>query len=213
MKWFKCFPMVFAPFLALALLSGYALPQDKSGRDSLPSWNDGRSKKAIVDFVTAVTDEKNPKYVVPEQRIAVFDNDGTLWVEQPIYTQLAFAFDQVKVMAASHPDWKTQEPFQSLLSGNKEAVSKFGKAELLKIIATTHSGMTQEAFDGAVKQWLAKAKHPRFDRPYTDCVYQPMLEVMKYLRETASKHISSRAEDRSSCARSARRPMAFLATG
>jgi phosphoserine phosphatase len=150
--------------------------------DPLPSWNEGPTKQAIVEFVKATTDQASPKFVPPEARIATFDNDGTLWVEQPIYTQVTFAIDRVVALAPKHPEWKEQEPFKAILGRDREAMAKFTLQDIEKIVAVTHSGMTVEAFAGIVKEWVAGAKHPRFKRPYTELVYQPMLEVMKYLR-------------------------------
>ena len=165
--------------LAALLVFGQARAQT----DPLPSWNDGPAKQAIVDFVRATTDKAGPKFVPPEARIATFDNDGTLWVEQPIYTQVMFAIDRVVALAPKHPEWKEQEPFKAILSRDRAAMAKFTIQDIEKIIAVTHSGMTVEAFAGIVKEWAAAAKHPRFKRPYTELVYQPMLEVMQYLRE------------------------------
>lgn len=155
--------------------------------DPLPSWNQGPAKEAILQFIKESTRKGHAHFIPPGQRIAVFDNDGTLWVEQPIYTQVAFAIDRVKALAPRHPEWKDQEPYQSILSGDPAAMAKFSLQDIEKIIAVTHSGMGVEAFRGIVKDWLAKAKHPRFLRPYTELVYQPMLEVMKYLRENGFK--------------------------
>jgi hypothetical protein len=155
--------------------------------DPLPSWKDGAAKQAIVEFVRVSTDNSSPKYIAPASRIAAFDNDGTLWVEQPIYTQVTFAFDRVAVLAPKHPEWKTTEPFKSILSGNRAAMAKFTLQDIEKVVAVTHSGMTVDAFQKIVKDWLTTAKHPRFKRPYTELIYQPMLELMKYLRENGYK--------------------------
>lgn len=153
------------------------------GQDSLPSWNDGPTKSAIVDFVARVTTEGGPDYVPPAERIAVFDNDGTLWVEQPLYTQLVFAVDRVKALAPQHPEWAKTEPFKSILAGDVAAALAGGEKSIAALLAATHAGMTIDEFDEVVRAWTAEAKHPRFDRPYTQCVYQPMLEVLAYLRE------------------------------
>jgi phosphoglycolate phosphatase-like HAD superfamily hydrolase len=150
--------------------------------DQLASWNDGAAKTAIVEFVEAVTTEGGPDYVAPADRIATFDNDGTLWVEHPLYTQAVFALDRVHELAPKHPDWKTKEPFKSVLAGDREALAKFSEGDWAQIIGATHAGMTTEQFQGIVKEWLAKAKHPRFERPYTELIYQPMLEILDYLR-------------------------------
>jgi phosphoglycolate phosphatase-like HAD superfamily hydrolase len=150
--------------------------------DPLPSWNDGPTKKAIIDFVTGVTKEGGPDYVAVPDRIATFDNDGTLWVEQPIYTQFAYAIAEVKRLADKHPEWKTQEPFKSVLAGDMKAVAAMGEKGMVEIVAATHSGITTADFDKSVRDWLATAKHPRFKVLYTDLVYQPMLELLTYLR-------------------------------
>lgn len=161
--------------------------QDINQTGPLPSWNNGPIKNALIEFARATTDKTNPYYVAPEKRIAAFDQDGTTWVEQPMYTQAFFAFDQVAVLAAKHPEWKTTEPFKSVLAHDKAAMAKFTKQDIVKILIATHTGMTVEAFQETVKQWLANAKHPRWNRPYTDLVYQPMLELMRYLRANGYK--------------------------
>jgi hypothetical protein len=155
--------------------------------DPLASWNDGRAKQAIVAFVKETTDQAGPKFVPPEERIATFDQDGTLWVEHPLYTQAIFELDRVKTLANDRPELKTTEPFRSVLAGDKAAIAKFGKEDWARIIGATQAGMTTEAFLGIVKDWLVTAKHPRFQRPYTDLVYQPMLEVMSYFRANGFK--------------------------
>ncbi len=155
--------------------------------DPLPSWNGGPAKQAILDFVKTTTDKSNPKFVVPEDRIATFDQDGTTWVEQPIYSQVLFAFDRVAEMAPQHPEWKTKMPFKAIVTGDKEAMGKFTLKDIEVIAMATHTGMTAEAFTPLVTDWMAKAKHPRFDKPYPQMVYQPMLEVMKYLRDNGYK--------------------------
>lgn len=163
---------------ALLCTSTYAA----SMTDPLPSWNDGAAKKSIIDFVQTTTSANSPQYVQPDQRIAVFDQDGTLWVEQPMYTQVMFALDRVQALAPQHPEWKTKQPFKSLLLKDKEAIAKFTLKDLEQIMMVTHTGMTVEAFHEIVNDWIAKAKNPRWNRPYTDLIYQPMLEVMNYLR-------------------------------
>lgn len=150
--------------------------------DPLPAWNDGAAKQAIVDFVTATTTEGSSTFVAPEDRIATFDQDGTLWVEHPIYSQAMFALDRIKALAPEHPDWKTEEPFKSVLAGDHAAMAKFTEGDWAKIIAAGHAGMSTEDFLAIVKQWLTTAEHPRFKRPPTELIYQPMLEVMEYLR-------------------------------
>jgi phosphoglycolate phosphatase-like HAD superfamily hydrolase len=155
--------------------------------DPLPSWNGGPAKQAIVDFVKATTDKGNPKFVPQEERIATFDQDGTTWVEQPMYSQVLFAFDRVAALAPEHPEWKTKLPFSAIVNGDKAAISKFTMKDIEVVFAVTSTGMTAEAFPPIVKDWMATAKHPKFDKPYPQMVYQPMLEVMKYLRDNGYK--------------------------
>lgn len=150
--------------------------------DPLPSWNDGPAKQAIIDFVGKVTKDGSPDFVPVPERIATFDNDGTLWVEQPMYVQLMFAVDRVKKLAPQHPEWKEKEPFASLLKGDVNGALAGGEKAIAEIIMVTHAGMTTAEFEQIVKDWLATAKHPVFKRPYTQCVYQPMLELLAYLR-------------------------------
>ncbi len=169
-----------------ALAGGIALALATAAQaadDPLPSWNDGDTKSAIIAFVESVTTDGSANYIDEDARIATFDNDGTLWVEQPIYTQLAFAFDRVKEMAADHPEWKTTQPFQAVLEGGMKALAASGDKGLLEIVAATHAGMSNEAFEQIVTDWLATARHPRFDKPYTQLVYQPMLELIDYLQD------------------------------
>ena len=161
--------------------SAPAMAQDPA-QGTLPSWNDGPSKDAIVAFVKATTDKSSSKYVEPADRIATFDQDGTLWTEHPLYGQAQFALARLAEMAPKHPEWKQKEPFKSVLAGDRAAMAKFTEGEWIEIIAVTHTGMSNEEFTGLVKDWIATAKAPRFDRLYTDLVYQPMLEVMQYLR-------------------------------
>ena len=155
--------------------------------DALPSWNDGRSKLAIMEFVQAVTDKTSSSYVPPERRIATFDNDGTLWVSHPFYAQLAFAMDRVRGLAPKHPEWKTQQPFKAILEGDREALSKLGEHDLAAIVMDTHAGMSPQQFEAIVQQWLETARHPRFHVRYTDLVYQPMIELLEYLRANGFK--------------------------
>jgi len=151
--------------------------------DPLPSWNEGASKQAIVDFVERVTAKESPDYVAPADRIATFDNDGCLWSEKPVYFQLLFAIDRVKQLAPQHPEWKTEQPFKAALEGDKEAIAKSGMEGLAKLIMATHAGMTTDQFSQTVRNWLKTARHPRFQRPYSELVYQPMLELLAYLRK------------------------------
>jgi phosphoglycolate phosphatase-like HAD superfamily hydrolase len=166
--------------LLFAAASAYA-------RDPLPSWNEGPAKKAIISFVKETTEKSSPKYVEPNDRVATFDQDGTLWTEHPLYGQAMFALWRLAKMAPQHPEWKEKEPFKSVLTGDREAMSKFTEQDWLEIVAVTHAGMSTEEFQALVKEWITTAKAPRFDRLYTDLVYQPMLEVLKYLRENGYK--------------------------
>jgi len=155
--------------------------------DPLSSWNEGQTKQAIIKFVQEVTNKSSPKYVSPEQRIATFDNDGTLWCEQPMYFQGFFTVDRVKALAPQHPDWKEKRPFKAVLENDMKALAASGEKGAMEIIMTTHAGMTTEEFEKIVKDWFAAAKHPRFNRAFTDLVYQPMLELLAYLRENGFK--------------------------
>jgi len=158
-----------------------------AAQDLLPSWNDGPAKKAILEFVADVTDEKGGNYVEPADRIATFDNDGTLWVEYPMYTQALFAFDRVKKLAPQHPKWKTQQPFKGVLENDMKAVGASGMKGLMAIIMATHSGMTAAEFEQEVSKWLATTKQSKFKRLYTELVYQPQLELLAYLRANGFK--------------------------
>jgi phosphoglycolate phosphatase-like HAD superfamily hydrolase len=168
--------------LGIVLLASWLGTPASAQVEPLPSWNDGPAKSAIVQFVDAVTTEGGTDFVPPDDRIATFDQDGTLWVEHPLYTQAMFALDRVVALAPEHPEWKDQEPFKSVLAGDRQAMAKFSEGDWAHIIGATHAGMTTEAFLPLVQEWLAKAEHPRFKRRYTGLVYQPMLEVMEYLR-------------------------------
>lgn len=167
----------------IALASAPALAQG----DPLPSWNDGKTKQSILDFVAAVTREGSPGFVPGSQRIATFDNDGTLWCEHPMYVQLAFALDRVKTMAPSHRDWKKKQPFKAVLEGDMRTLAKSGERGLAELIMVTHAGMTVSEFQKIVTDWLATARHPRFKRPYTELVYQPMIELLAYMRANGFK--------------------------
>jgi phosphoglycolate phosphatase-like HAD superfamily hydrolase len=158
-----------------------------SAADPLPSWNDGPAKTAITAFVARVAKEGSPDFVTPADRIAVFDNDGTLWSEQPVYFQFAFALDRVKALADRHPEWKEKQPFKAVLEGDVKAALAGGQKAVAEIMAATHAGMTTEEFEQTVLDWTKTARHPKFDRPYTDLVYQPMLEVLAYLRANGFK--------------------------
>lgn len=173
MKLAKLFALV-APCIASLSLPALAA-------DPLSSWNDGKAKQSLVDFVGKVTREGSPNFGPVAERIATFDNDGTLWVEQPMYFQLIFALERVKVLAPQHPEWKDKEPFASLLKGDVKSALAGGERAMLEIVMTTHAGMTTEEFEKVVKDWLASTKHPKTKRPYTEMVYQPMLELLAYL--------------------------------
>jgi phosphoglycolate phosphatase-like HAD superfamily hydrolase len=173
------------PVLSASLRSTPAVAQAQ--RDPLPSWNEGATKASILDFVARVTTQGGPNFVPVEQRIATFDNDGTLWVEQPMYIQLAFALDRVKVMAPMHPEWKTKQPFAAVLDGDLKALAASGEKGLVEIIAVTHAGMTTAEFEKISSDWLANTRDHRFKRPYTELVYQPMLELLAYLRASGFK--------------------------
>jgi len=172
----------------LLLISIGVLANSAEAGDPLPSWNEGTAKQSIIDFVNRVTQPGSPDFVVPEQRIATFDNDGTLWSEQPMYFQLFFAIDRVKALAPKNPAWKTQQPFKAVLENDMQTLAASGEKGLLELVMATHASNTTEEFEQTVKDWLASAKHPKTDRPYTDLVFQPMLEVLAYLRANGFKN-------------------------
>jgi phosphoserine phosphatase len=169
----------FAAGLLLCMVAVGALAQPV---DPLPSWNAGTAKARIVAFVQAVTEPGSKDFVAPADRIAVFDNDGTLWSEQPMYFQLAFALDRVKAMAPQHPEWKTKQPFKDAIDGDMKTLAAAGERGLLELVAASHAGLTTEEFAAVVKDWLATARHPKFERPYTELTYAPMVELLAYLR-------------------------------
>jgi phosphoserine phosphatase len=150
--------------------------------DPLPSWKSGPTKAQVVDFVRRVTTAGHADYVAPAERIATFDNDGTLWAEQPMYVQLAFTLDRVKALAPQHPEWKDTEPFKAVLEGDLRQIAASGERGIVQLLGATHAGMTTDEFDAIVRDWLAHARHPRFQRPYTEMVYRAMLEMLSYLR-------------------------------
>jgi len=170
-----------------ATLAGRAIHGAVAQTDPLPSWNDGSPKQSITDFVARVTTPGGTEFVPVEQRIAVFDNDGTLWCEHPMYVQLAFVLDRVKDLAPLHPDWKTKQPFQAVLEGDMRALAASGEKGLMELMAATHAGMTTDEFAKIVSAWLATARDPRFKRPHTELVYRPMLELLAYLRANGFK--------------------------
>jgi hypothetical protein len=169
--------------------------------DPLPSWNEGPAKRAIVQFVDRVTKEGSPDFVNPAERIAVFDNDGTLWCEQPMYFQVMFVFDRIRAMADRHPEWKDVEPYKSVLAGDMKGLGAAGEKGIAELMIATHSGMTVEEFNAIVKEWVRTARHPKYGKPYTQLVYQPMLEVLRTSGQAASRRSSCRAGGRSSCGR------------
>jgi phosphoglycolate phosphatase-like HAD superfamily hydrolase len=173
--------------LALVFLLAWVPVAAVQAADPLPSWNQGPSKEALVGFVAKVTKKGGPDYVPPSERIAVFDNDGTLWSEQPMYVQLAFALDRIRQLAPQHPEWKITPPFKAVVEGDLAALQASGMHGLVELIMASHAGMTTEAFEGIVRDWLATARHPKYYRPYTELVYQPMLEVLAYLRANGFK--------------------------
>jgi phosphoglycolate phosphatase-like HAD superfamily hydrolase len=178
-------PRLYAFSIALFVALSWVAPA--SVAQSLTSWKDGDAKKAIVDFVERVVRRNSPEYVEPPKRIAVFDNDGTLWIEQPVYIQLAFAIDSVKALAPQHPNWNSTPPFNAVLSGDYKALEASGEKGLLELIAVSHAGMTTEQFAGSARSWSNHARHPRFQRKYSDLVYQPMIELLAYLRANGFK--------------------------
>lgn len=185
LAWPQSLQRVIWRYLALGMLCLAA--SMAQAQTPLASWNDGPSRQAIVDFVAAVTKDGGPEFVAPADRIAVFDNDGTLWSEQPLYFQLIFAMDQVKVMAPKHPEWAQEQPFKAVLEGDHAALAAAGLPGMMKIIAATHTNMTTQAFSDEVKDWVKTAKHPRFKQPYTSLTYVPMQELLTYLRTNGFK--------------------------
>jgi phosphoserine phosphatase len=177
-----CTSFLFTAGAVLAVWNGQAVADDP-----LPSWNPGPAKRAIIDFVARVTTEGGPDFVPVAERIAAFDNDGTLWCEQPMYVQVAFAVDRIQVLSADHPEWKVTQPFKAVLERDWKTIAAGPPRERLEVIAATHAGMTTEEFERIVADWLAKARHPRFNVLYTELVYSPMLELLKYLRASGFK--------------------------
>jgi hypothetical protein len=182
----KCFTALAGAILGVTLGLGCSVHGAPQG-DPLPSWNDTPTKQAIIDFVDRVTKAGGPDFVAPVDRIATFDNDGTLRVEQPMDVQLAFALDRVKALAPLHPEWDYTAPFQFILDGDVKALAESGQRGVLEQIMFTHAGMTPDEFSKIVTDWLATARHPRFKRPYTELIYQPMLELLVYLRANGFK--------------------------
>lgn len=175
------------PLAATALLLFAATAVPAAPRDPLPAWHDGATKAAITDFVRAVTTNGSDRYVPADERIAVFDNDGTLWPEQPAYVQLLFAIDRIKALAAAHPEWRDQPPFRAALQGDMAALAAAGEHGLLELVMASHAGMTTDAFARIVTDWLSTARHPRFHRGYSELGYRPMRELLVYLRANGFK--------------------------
>jgi phosphoserine phosphatase len=178
---------------ALPVISGFslqsrvALAQSTTSGDPLPSWSDGATKQSILDFVTAVTEEGSSDFVPPAERVATFDNDGTLWVEHPMYTQLVFALDRVKALAPQHPEWKDAPPYKAALEGDMKTLAASGERGLVALIMATHAGMSTSEFETIVLEWIASARDPRWKRPYTELVYLPMVELLRFLRANGFK--------------------------
>jgi phosphoglycolate phosphatase-like HAD superfamily hydrolase len=181
----QAFPKPQTRLWLLAVL--LVLPLASPAAEVLPSWKDGPSRQAIEAFVTAVTREGDKDFIPPAERIAVFDNDGTLWSEQPMYFEVLFALDEVKRMAPQHPEWKDKQPFKAVLENDQKALAAAGEKGLLQIVGATHTGVTTAEFNANAQRWLAKAVHPRSHKPYTEMVFQPMLELLGYLRENGFK--------------------------
>ena len=166
----------------LLLAAVFAGPPPSRADDPLPSWNNGAARQSILRFIDRITREDSPDFVPPSERIAVFDNDGTLWAEQPMYFQFLFVLDRIKALVPRHPEWRTQEPFASLLRGNVKSVLAGGERALGQLLMATHAGMTSEEFEKVVRDWITTAKHPKMGRLYTEMVYQPMIELLSCLR-------------------------------
>ena len=163
-------------------------PQETALSDHLPSWQDGPTKQAIIRFIDTVTDESSPGFVPPAERIATFDNDGTLWPSHPMYTQLVFALDRIKALAPEHPEWQAEQPFKGVLEGDIEAVAAAGEKGVVELVMASHAGLSTAEFEAIVTDWLEQAQHPRFNRRYTELAYQPMLELLEYLRANGFKN-------------------------
>ncbi len=187
MKRFSESVLAIAPFVTVVLLATVCSQLAAAQTDVLPSWNDGSTKQSIIEFVEQVTTEGDRNYVPRAERIAVFDNDGTLWAEQPMYFQLAFALERVKALATEHPEWKDEQPFKAVLEGDMKTVMAGGEHALLEIVMATHGGMTTAEFEQTVLDWVNTARHPTTNRLYTEMVYQPMLELLAYLHAKSFK--------------------------
>jgi phosphoglycolate phosphatase-like HAD superfamily hydrolase len=177
----------FKPYLFLILLIGLGIASMSKAENILPSWNEVPAKQAIIDFVNKTTQLNSPDYVPVTERIAVFDNDGTLWSEQPLYFQALFCFDRIKALAQQHPEWETQEPFASVLRSDTASAMTGGDRSLMEMVIATHANMTTDEFHQIVSEWISTAKHPKTGRLYTEMIYQPMLELLDYLRANGYK--------------------------
>lgn len=182
----KARPSWFVLALLLPAFCGSANAQPRSG-DPLPSWGDGAAKSALVEFVEGVIREGSPSFVPAAERIATFDNDGTLWAEQPMYFQALFALDRLRALAVDHPEWRNTEPFKSAIAGDMKGLMASGKEGVEKVLVAAHANVTAEEFATSVRDWLATAKHPKTGKPFTQMVYQPMLELLAYLRANEFK--------------------------
>jgi phosphoglycolate phosphatase-like HAD superfamily hydrolase len=187
MKIAKTIAVVLASIVLLACGPSGIEDQPAATTEPLPSWNDGQAKQAILDFVTRVTDPASPDFVPEPERVATFDNDGTLWAERPLYFQLFFAIDRVKALAPEHPEWAERQPFKAVLEDDMEALAASGEHGLLELVMATHAGMTTDEFAATAADWLATARHPTTGRPFTEMVYQPMLEVLDFFRANGFK--------------------------
>jgi len=184
MKKIYLLPLLIIPLL---IACNSAPTAQEKNVDPLPSWNEGTVKASIMQFVASVTDESGPDFIEIPDRIAVFDNDGTLWAEKPLYFQLFFAIDRVKALAGEHPEWQNEQPFKAVIENDMATLSTFGTPEILKIVMVTHAGMTSDEFEQSVKDWISTARHPVTDKLFTEMVYQPMLELLDYLQENDFK--------------------------
>jgi phosphoglycolate phosphatase-like HAD superfamily hydrolase len=178
---------VFQQSLLLSIVVVFLYAATAQAADPLPSWNDGPTKTSIIKFVKDVTDKNSSVYVSPDERIATFDNDGTLWPSHPMYTQLAFALDRIKQLAPQHPEWKTKQPFKAVLDNDMKTLAASGEKGLAELVMVSHAGMSTAEFEKIVTDWFKTARHPRFKRPYTELAYQPMLELLAYLRANGFK--------------------------
>lgn len=174
-------------WIVLACVLNFFCVAACAAEDPLPSWNDSPRKQALLDFVSRVTKVGGPDYVPPVERVATFDNDGTLWCEQPLYTQVFFTIDRVREMKRDHPEWAERQPFKAILEDDRDRLAQLTEQDLVAVVVATHAGVTTDEFERIVTDWLVKARHPRFKRPYTELAYQPMLEVLAYLRANEFK--------------------------